>query len=586
MSLTINTNLSAIQTQRALSASTNRLNKAIERMTTGYKINSTKDDAAGYAIAKDMEVKKSSYEVALNNTMMATSLLSTATNSMDILTDHLQRIRDLCEQAANGTYGEDSRLAIQTEIDQRIDEISRIIDITEFNEIKLFKSNGTTPSPTPTSTNKYITKIIEETPNVIITDPTQLASAIADNEKIGIANAETLAQLATLVNNGTTCEGKTIILTEDIDLSDYSSGKGWTPIGNSWTNSLKGTFNGNGHKVTNLKINSNNTGQGLFGLFSGVVKNIGVENVDINGGKCLGGIIGASASGSTIDNCYATGKITLTTGSESVGGIVGWGDSIKNSWADVDITASSSKYVGGIAGGLRQQVENSYSLGDIVGSNNVGGVVGYNGSSLQIYNSYSTGNIKGNSSTGGVSGSSYIPLVNSFSTGTVTGSGGLTNHITEEELQQKIASGLLPIAKYDPPAPPPEPTTNKITFQVGITSSDESQISVDTTLDLGEISIDVSTSDSARTGLDTVDKVLDQIMKKQTELGSVQNRLDSVMDAINVSIDNLTSSISTVKDADIAEVSSEYINAQILQQASVTLLATANQTPSIALQLI
>ena len=73
---------------------------------------------------------------------------------------------------------------------------------------------------------------------------------------------------------------------------------------------------------------------------------------------------------------------------------------------------------------------------------------------------------------------------------------------------------------------------------------------------------------------------------KATQLGAVQNRLDSALESIEVNINNLTSSRSTIRDADIAEVSSEYIKQQILQQASATLMATANQSPAIALQLI
>ena len=80
--------------------------------------------------------------------------------------------------------------------------------------------------------------------------------------------------------------------------------------------------------------------------------------------------------------------------------------------------------------------------------------------------------------------------------------------------------------------------------------------------------------------------MLKDILKKQTNYGSVQNRLESALDEISTQYENLVSSRSTLRDADIAEVSSEYIRQQILQQASATLLATANQSPSIALQLI
>ena len=90
-------------------------------------------------------------------------------------------------------------------------------------------------------------------------------------------------------------------------------------------------------------------------------------------------------------------------------------------------------------------------------------------------------------------------------------------------------------------------------------------------------------SDSA---LSAIDDFIDVLSSKETELGAVSNRLESVLDEIEIQYNNLASSRSTIRDADIAEVSSEYIKMQILQQASSTLLATANQTPSIALQLI
>ena len=86
--------------------------------------------------------------------------------------------------------------------------------------------------------------------------------------------------------------------------------------------------------------------------------------------------------------------------------------------------------------------------------------------------------------------------------------------------------------------------------------------------------------------LETIEDFLKSINEQQTSLGAIENRLMSAIESIGVNINNLTSTRSTIKDADIAELSSEYIRNQILQQASATLLATANQNPSIALQLI
>ena len=122
------------------------------------------------------------------------------------------------------------------------------------------------------------------------------------------------------------------------------------------------------------------------------------------------------------------------------------------------------------------------------------------------------------------------------------------------------------------------------TLQVGINADSSCQIGFDTNFDfdLSAIGSDIS-SDSA---LACINDFLAILSEKATALGAVENRLNSALESITVNIENLTSSLSTIRDADIAEVSSTYIQQQILQQASATLMATANQSPSIALGLI
>ena len=142
MALTINTNMGSLLVQRNMASATNSLNKSIERMTTGYKINAAKDDAAGYFVAKNMQVQLSSTSVAQDNCDIGTNLLSTVENNYDLLTTHLQRIRDLTEQAANGTYGQESIDAIKSEIQARLAEMDRVASSCEFNGIKLMDGSA------------------------------------------------------------------------------------------------------------------------------------------------------------------------------------------------------------------------------------------------------------------------------------------------------------------------------------------------------------------------------------------------------------------------------------------------------------
>ena len=137
MALTINTNISSLIAQKSLNAATNALNTSIERMSTGYKINSSADNAAGYSITKTWETQLGSLDVAADNAATGIDLLTTTEDSLSLISSHIERIRDLTEQAANGTYGSNSLRAIKAEITARLDEIDRVSASAEFNGRKL-----------------------------------------------------------------------------------------------------------------------------------------------------------------------------------------------------------------------------------------------------------------------------------------------------------------------------------------------------------------------------------------------------------------------------------------------------------------
>lgn len=137
MALTINTNLSSMIVQSNLSKATTSLNKAIERMTTGYKINHASDNAAGYSIARNWETQLGSLDVAADNAATGADMMTTLEDTYSLVSTHLQRVRDLTEQAANGTYGSDSLKAIQSEITARLEEVDRIAANCEFNGLKM-----------------------------------------------------------------------------------------------------------------------------------------------------------------------------------------------------------------------------------------------------------------------------------------------------------------------------------------------------------------------------------------------------------------------------------------------------------------
>ena len=131
------------------------------------------------------------------------------------------------------------------------------------------------------------------------------------------------------------------------------------------------------------------------------------------------------------------------------------------------------------------------------------------------------------------------------------------------------------------------PEVTSLTLQVGANGPDSNQITFNMAFMLDKLDDlrQIGTANSAST-ISVCDSLISLVSEKQTLYGAVENRLMSVLDEISIQYDNLVSARSTIRDADIAEVSAEYIQKQILQQASATLMSTANQSASIALSLI
>ena len=137
--LNINTNLTGLIVQSNLKTSTGGLNRAIERLSSGFKINHAKDNAANFAIANNISFKITSLSVAEENTAMGLELITTASESLSLIEERLSRLRMLQTYVENGTYGADSLAAINTECNSIVDEIEKIYGTTQYNNINLFQ---------------------------------------------------------------------------------------------------------------------------------------------------------------------------------------------------------------------------------------------------------------------------------------------------------------------------------------------------------------------------------------------------------------------------------------------------------------
>ncbi|MEZ8719329.1 flagellin [Vibrio splendidus] len=141
MAITVNTNISALVAQRNLSNANNMLNQSLERLASGSRINSAKDDAAGLQISNRLEAQMSGIDVAVRNANDGISIMQTAEGAMNETTNIMQRMRDLSLQASNGSNSQSERTAIQEEVTALNDELNRIAETTSFGGKKLLNGS-------------------------------------------------------------------------------------------------------------------------------------------------------------------------------------------------------------------------------------------------------------------------------------------------------------------------------------------------------------------------------------------------------------------------------------------------------------
>lgn len=373
------------------------------------------------------------------------------------------------------------------------------------------------------------------------------------------------------------------------------------------------------------------------------INNCSANATVTSAGGNVGVLIGELGTG-TITNCSSSGK---ATGKGNIGGLIGAANStsqlqIRNCITSADVhgtacEASAHGYdtcAGGFIGGALSNViiTNCEASGNVTARSAIlGGFLGNGGRGSLIKNCTAKGNVTGNinnempedgsknthsaafaGTVSGVTiencdaygtaanGKSHNFLPNSFAT---TNMSGVDNIGTIKNCYSATTSDETPFTQPNPNLSA-EPTisatpnnTNPLklnwsylsddtSFKIGIDTTNNSYLSVNIGISINIRTLDVKTQQSAQSALDQLDEAIAQITEKQTQIGAMQNRFSSVLTSIEVNNENITSALSTIRDADVAKESSAYIRAQILQQASATLLAVANQTPNIALSLI
>lgn len=421
--LSINTNITSLFAMDALNKNTNAMNVAMNRLSTGYRINSSKDDAAGCAISASLSKEISSFDVAQDNAQMGQSMIDIASSTLDNIQHMVQRIRTLAVESANGTYGDEERVAMQKEVEALVDEIYRVKDTTEFNGKKIFGAE---------------------------TKPVSITEKDAVDEGYIVVKTASDFKAAIELNNPD-CK---IMLFADIDLNDLdtdANGSNWKAVGTSSSNAFKGVIDGNGFSISNLTIHEPNTAyQGLFGYTNGAkLENIVLKNVDVTGKNYSGGLVGY-AKDTEFEKCVVSGEVN--SAGNWVGGLAGYSDgsTISNSSSDAEVTGK--KYTAGLVGYAcgGSEISDCDATGTVTGNGAmfVGGLVGMLTDSSTVDNCSSSADVTGhNDYIGGLIGSvSEASVSNSTSTATVNtdsgnGIGGFVGLVSDSSTIDNCFSG-------------------------------------------------------------------------------------------------------------------------------------------------
>jgi len=257
MSQVINTNVMSLNAQRNLSASGNDLATSLQRLSSGLRINSAKDDAAGLAISQRMTSQIRGMDQAARNANDGISLAQTAEGALTSIGDNLQRIRELAVQAANGTNSDTDKTALQAEATQLSSEIARVLQNTKFNDTALFETtaataktvkiqvgaNATTNDQIEISLKSMSALFAEANTAAVAADPAATPAVVGSPGGINILGAGTVAAGST-----TTPDAANVLTKLDAHLATVNSTRA----------DLGAAQNRFSSVVSNLSVNSEN----------------------------------------------------------------------------------------------------------------------------------------------------------------------------------------------------------------------------------------------------------------------------------------------------------------------------------------
>ncbi len=585
--------------------------KNLEKLSSGYRINRAGDDAAGLAISEKMRAQITGLETAQKNANDGISLIQTAEGALTEVHSMLNRMVELANQSANGTYQDDDRVSLQSEVDALKEEIDRISKSTNFNGRTLLDGalaidGGSAATSTTKVTgldafgkapaNAAVTAVKDgqigkdsqklkftlDLSNVSIKNTSTGQSAIDGvSVKIGIggANTVTLSPASVSITKGGEMKGSELAQAIADNYKD----------GITITNAASANP---GSSVANVKFTVKAEGDKL--VFE--MEDLPVENFEANlqaelsvssSEGALSNVNQAEAIAVKVDQAavfdagrkYAQGTIDLA-GKIEDGSALKIGDETyifaigkDSKFKDVqnveglgkvtvidmtDIAANDADRAKIAAIRLSQEDNSLFKIGTVYDGTKIGLT-----EKAGAFDNYDTWDLAG------------------------------TNAAADADWQNKDGISIAQWAQLDNPVTTETEAvaaSGGLTLQIGDTSDAFNQMTVGinsmSSASLGIGDIDVSTQTGAAAAVDKIKAAINQVSAQRGDLGALQNRLEHTINNLSVTTENITAAESRIRDVDMAKEMMAYTKNNILVQASQAMLAQANQIPQGVLQLL
>ncbi len=534
----IGTNIASLRAANASKMASSSLQTAMERLSTGKRINSAKDDAAGLAIASRMTSQIKSMSVAIRNANDGISLAQTAEGALNEVTNMLQRMKELATQASSGTYSDSDRTNMQTEVTELSAQIDDILRNTKFNNVQLFATDADISKTIQigAKSGQTVDLKISALDLSSITGKTIAAPAAeaVEGEGEGEGEAETTYSLQTLASG------------------DERIGTEYTVTADDVTNGATFAI-AEGRKVQ-LKVGDkiDDGAGGLKTLVDGDTELTGLYTVTADD-------IANSAEISAFDSPAEGDVIELAEGdkvwaADATEEVEGEGET--EATGELDTLASGDERIG---------TEYTVTADDVT-----------NGATFAIAEGRKVQLKVGDKIDDGAGGLKTLVDGDTELTGLYT--------VTADDIANSAE-----ISAFDSPAEGDV---------IELAEGDKVWVAAETGEGEGAgegegegggeaaTGLQITSRTLASAALDTIDSALDAVASTRSSLGAAQSRLESVVANLTTNSTNLTEARSRIEDADFSAETTALAKAQILAQASTAMLAQANQSQQNVLTLL